>query len=55
MGQYKQVVQMLASPFTTSTVGHTESHTCGVQVRPHTEAREMEAGKAVWKQLLFLI
>ncbi len=31
--------------FTTSTVGHTESHACGVQVRPHTEARETEAGK----------
>ena len=32
-------------------VGHTETkNACGVQVRPHTEARETEAGKAVWKQ-----
>ena len=32
-------------------VGHTETeNACGVQIRPHTEARETEAGKAVWKQ-----
>ena len=40
------------SPFATSTVGHTESYACGVQIRPHSEARETEAGKAVWQQLL---
>jgi putative transposase len=33
-------------------VGHTETeNACGVQVRPHSEARETEARKAVWKQL----
>ncbi len=37
-------------------VGHTETkNACGVQVRPHAEAREMEAGKAVWKQQLLPI
>ena len=37
-------------------VGHTETeNACGVQVRPHAEARETEAGKAVWKQQLLPI
>ena len=37
-------------------VGHTETqNACGVQVRPQPEAREMEAGKAVWKQQLLPI
>ena len=39
--------------------GHAESlNACGVQIRPisvQEEAREMEAGKAVWKQLLIPI
>ncbi len=37
-----------------STVGHTESHACGVQIRPNAvqeRARDTEAGKVVWKQL----
>ena len=34
-------------------VGHTETeNTCGVQVRPQSEARDTEAGKAVWQQQL---
>ena len=34
-------------------VGHaeTQKNACGVQIRPHSEARETEARKAVWKQL----
>ena len=37
-------------------VGHTETqNACGVQVRPQPEARETEAGKAVWKQQLLPI
>ena len=32
-------------------VGRTETeNACGVQVRPRVEARETEAGKAVWQQ-----
>ena len=32
-------------------VGHTETqNACGVQLRPQSEARETEAGKAVWQQ-----
>ena len=32
-------------------VGHTETqNACGVQVRPQSEARDTEAGKAVWQQ-----
>ncbi len=37
-----------------TTVGHTESHACGVQIRPNAvqeRARDTEAGKVVWKQL----
>ena len=37
-------------------VGRTETeNACGVQVRPRVEARETEAGKAVWKQQLLPI
>jgi putative transposase len=36
--------------------GQQESkNACGVQIRPHCEARETEAGKAVWTQLLLPI
>ena len=41
-----------------TTVGHTESHACGVQLRPNAvqkKARETEAGKVVWKQQLLPI
>lgn len=32
-------------------VGHTETkNACGVQIRPQSEARETEAGKAIWQQ-----
>ncbi len=37
-----------------TTVGHTESHACGVQIRPNAvqeRARDTEAGKVVWKKL----
>ncbi len=30
-----------------ATVGHTGIHACGVQIRPHSEARATEAGKAI--------
>ncbi len=38
-------------------VGHTETeNACGVQIRPHSEARETEAGKvSVWQQQLLPI
>ena len=37
-------------------VGHTETeNACGVQIRPQSEARETEAGKATWQQLLLPI
>ncbi len=37
-------------------VGHTETqNACGVQIRPQSEARETEAGKAVWQQQLLPI
>ncbi|MDE0482856.1 MAG: transposase [Candidatus Poribacteria bacterium] len=37
-------------------VGHTETqNACGVQVRPQSEARDTEAGKAVWQQQLLPI
>ena len=40
----------------TVAVGHTETQSaCGVQVRPQSEARDTEAGKAVWQQQLLPI